>query len=130
MDRVFLDANVLFSAAYRPNAGLAPLWKLEDCILYSSRYALAEAMANLDENAQKERLKNLCRTVELVDATSFELPSTVALHEKDIPILGAAIGVAGTHLLTGDVRHFGPFLGKRIAGVLIQLPGDYLRGRK
>jgi len=29
MDRLFLDAHVLFSAAYRPNAGLLKLWKLK-----------------------------------------------------------------------------------------------------
>jgi hypothetical protein len=26
VDRVFLDANILFSAAYRPNAGLRLIW--------------------------------------------------------------------------------------------------------
>jgi len=29
MDRLFLDANVLFSAVYRPNPGLLKLWKLK-----------------------------------------------------------------------------------------------------
>ena len=29
MDRLFLDANVLFSAAYRADAGVARLWKVE-----------------------------------------------------------------------------------------------------
>jgi hypothetical protein len=30
LDRVFLDANVLFSAAYMENSGLARLWQLDD----------------------------------------------------------------------------------------------------
>jgi hypothetical protein len=34
-----------------------------------------------------------------------------------------------THLLTGDIRHFGPYLGRKIAGIAILLPGEYLRGR-
>jgi uncharacterized protein len=49
MDRLFLDANVLFSAAYRPDAGLGQLWKLEGAILCSSHYALEEARINLTE---------------------------------------------------------------------------------
>jgi hypothetical protein len=36
-----------------------------------------------------------------------------------------------THLLTGDILHlhFGPYLGRKIAGIAILLPGEYLRGR-
>ncbi len=30
MDRLFLDANVLFSAAYRDDSGLQRLWDLSD----------------------------------------------------------------------------------------------------
>jgi hypothetical protein len=33
MHRLFLDANILFSAAYRPDAGLIKLWKLPDATL-------------------------------------------------------------------------------------------------
>jgi hypothetical protein len=29
-------------------------------------------------------------------------------------------------MLTGDFWHFGPYYGKRIEGVLILSPGDYL----
>ena len=43
MDRLFLDANVLFSAPYRIDAGLVRLWKLKDATLCSSRHALEEA---------------------------------------------------------------------------------------
>jgi len=43
MHRLFLDANILFSAAYRPHAGLLQFWKLKDTILCSSHYAMEEA---------------------------------------------------------------------------------------
>jgi len=129
MDRVFLDANVLFSAAYRSNSGLLRLWALEDCALYSSRYAIAEVAANLDEDSQRERLDNLCKTLTLVDAVSIKLPHGIVLPEKDVPILAAAIKADASHLLTGDVRHFGRYLGRRISGVLVQLPGEYLKAR-
>jgi uncharacterized protein len=52
VDRLFLDANVLFSTAYRPNAGLLQFWKLKQATLCSSHYALAEARINLSDEAQ------------------------------------------------------------------------------
>jgi len=52
MHRLFLDANILFSAAYRPDAGLVQFWKLKDTILCASRYAIEEARINLAEDVQ------------------------------------------------------------------------------
>lgn len=129
MERVFLDANVLFSAAYRADAGLLKLWRVRGIQLCSSSYALEEARINLDEPAQRTRLTQLEAKLQLFDAPEQELPSGVLLPGKDVPILLAAIAANATHLLTGDLRHFGPYLGRRIAGVLILTPGDYLSRR-
>jgi uncharacterized protein len=126
MDRLFLDANVLFSAAYRPDAGLRQFWKLKEAILCSSHYALEEARINLTENFQRRRLATLAGQVRLFDAAPRELPSTVSLPEKDVPILLAAIEAKATHLITGDLRHFGPYLGKKLEGILVLSPADYL----
>ncbi len=124
--RVFLDANVLFSAAWREDAGLARLWQLPAVQLLSSRYAAEEAARNLDTPAQRVRLTRLITGVELVpDAGVGELPAGIELPQKDRPILLAAIGAAATHLLTGDLRHFGPLFGTTVEGVLIQLPADF-----
>ena len=127
MDRLFLDANVLFSAAYRPDAGLLRLWRLKGVLLCSSRYALEEARINLDEADQRTRLTKLSAAVRLFDAAERKLPRWVSLPDKDVPIVLAAIEARATHLLTGDVRHFGPYFGKKIAGVAIVLPGEYFR---
>jgi predicted nucleic acid-binding protein len=129
MDRLFLDANVLFSAAYRPAAGLLQLWKLRDVKLCSSRYALEEAKINLTEQDQRMRLSRLSEKVQLFGAALRQLPHGISLPEKDVPILLAAIEARCTHLLTGDVRHFGPYFGKKTEGVSIVPPGDYLRNR-
>jgi hypothetical protein len=51
MHRLFLDANVLFSAAYLPDTALLRLWNLKGTILGTSRYALEEARANLEQEA-------------------------------------------------------------------------------
>jgi|SRR6185437_11015391 len=129
MDRVFLDANVLFSAAYRPDAGLLGLWKLRDVVLCTSRYALEEARINLTEEAQAVRLQKLAADLDIFDSPFQELPPGIALPGKDAPILQAAIALRATHLLTGDLRHFGPYLGKSIGGVLVLLPAHYLKSR-
>jgi predicted nucleic acid-binding protein len=129
MDRLFLDANVLFSAAYRPDAGLLSLWKLKNVTLCSSRYAIEEARFNLDDNAERARLETLTQHPHLFQAAARDLPSGISLPEKDVPILLAAIETSASHLLTGDVRHFGSHFGRRIAGTLILLPGEYLRAR-
>ena len=127
MDRLFLDANVLFSAAYRPDAGLLILWKLKNVTLCSSRYAVEEARFNLDEDDQRVRLEKISAHLHLFEAAARELPSGVSLPEKDAPILLAAIAARASHLLTGDIRHFGPHFGHQIAGIMILLPGEYLR---
>lgn len=130
MERLFLDANVLFSSAYRPDAGLLAFWKLQGAALCSSRYAVEEARANLTEPAQLRRLRKLEESLELFDAPALSAPQKINLPEKDRPILLAAIAARATHLVTGDFRHFGPYFGKRIEGVLIVTPADYLRSRK
>lgn len=129
MDRLFLDANILFSAAYRSDAGLVQFWKLKDVILCSSRYALEEARINLAEKAQRDRLASLARHVHLFDATSGDLPGKLVLPEKDAPIFLAAMEARATHLITGDMRHFGPYFGKCLEGILVLSPADYLRAR-
>lgn len=129
MDRLFLDANVLFSAAHREDAGLLDLWKLKNVSLCSSHYALAEAKINLTESTQVQRLEKLAMVLELFDAALYELPGEIYLPDKDAPILLAAVEARATHLLTGDIRHFGAYFGKKICGILIVPPGDYLRRR-
>lgn len=126
-DRLFLDANILFSAAYRANAGLLELWKLRDVVLCSSYYALEEARVNLTEFVQLERLHRLADDLELFEAPDGELPRGVSLPQKDVPIMLAAIHARATYLLTGDIRHFGPYFDKKICGIIIMLPGEYIR---
>jgi predicted nucleic acid-binding protein len=130
VDRVFLDANVLFSAAYREDAGLAGLWKLDGVQLISSGYAAEEARRNLADGDQRDRLAKLLCAVELVaEADPRTTEEDLRLPEKDRPILQAAVRARATHLLTGDVTHFGRFFGERMEGVLILQPGAYLRSR-
>ena len=127
MDRIFLDANVLFSAAYRADSGLLAFWKLRDVELCSSRYAIEEARINLEEEAQRRRLAQLTPALQLFDARERELPSGITLPDKDAPILLAAMEARATHLVTGDVRHFGVYFGKTVHSILIVTPAEYLK---
>lgn len=127
MDRIFLDANVLFSAAYRPKAGLTKLWTLKDVELITSYYALEEARTNLQEQLQRARLNRLIGTLRVIsEVIDQSLPQQVTLPKKDRPILLAAIHAQATHLLTGDITHFGKYYRKTIQGVLILPPAEYL----
>lgn len=127
-DRVFLDANVLFSAAYREAAGLLRLWKLEGVDLLTSSYALEEARRNLEGREQRGRLYQLVADLELVsEVPNRGIPEDVDLPEKDLPILQAALGAGATYLLTGDITHFGNLLGREIEGLRVERPGTYLR---
>jgi uncharacterized protein len=125
MDRVFLDANVLFAAAWRSDAALQRLWVLDNAELLSSEYAIEEARRNLETPAQRGRLTRLLRKVRRVEAEHFTLPRNVRLPEKDMPILLAAIDGGATHLLTGERDHFGPYFRQEIGGMLILPPAEY-----
>jgi len=127
MDRLFLDANVLFSAVYQTDAGLLRLWKLRNVMLCSSRYALEEARINLANEDQRRRLTKLSGSIHLFEAGQGPLPRGVSLPEKDQPILLGAIAARATHLLTGDIRHFDPYFARKIEGIVIALPGQYLK---
>ena len=129
MERIFLDANVLFSAAYRTNTRLLELWRLKGASLWSSRYALEEARINLAREDQQSRLMKLAEALTFCEATDRKIPPGIRLPEKDIPILQAAIEGRADFLLTGDIRHFGPYLGRKVEGVVILLPAQYLRQR-
>ena len=129
MARVFLDANVLFSAAYKKTK-LRSLWKLPNVTLLSSSYAVAEAETNLARERPEAvtELEKLLKTVRVVKATdSQSLPASIKLEDKDRPILMAAISASATHLLTGDIKHFGHLLGMRVEGVLILTPAQYFQ---
>jgi uncharacterized protein len=133
LDRVFLDANVLYSAAYMEFAGLARLWRLDDVQLLSSAYAIEEARRNLarDRPEAVPRLERLLESISTVDAPQgFKLPENIRLEPKDQPILLAAIQGKADFLLTGDVRHFGHLYGKRIASVLVVRPAVYFACRQ
>ncbi|MCA9310271.1 MAG: PIN domain-containing protein [Phycisphaerales bacterium] len=139
MDCVFLDANVLFSAAYRPGpGGLDQLWSLPGTRLCTSGYAASEAVRNAQRSGienHAERLLAILTAMEILadhpdGFATLDVRPEITLPDKDWPILRAAIDGGCTHLLTGDRRHFGDLYGHRVKGVLILPPGEYIRLRR
>jgi uncharacterized protein len=132
VERVFLDANVLYSAAYLENSALAGLATFKDIQLLTSAYAIEEARRNLaiDRMPAIARLNRILATVVIVDAPqNLALPKDIRLDAKDVPILLAAIHGQSHVLLTGDLRHFKQLYGKRIKGVLVLRPAEFLQRR-
>lgn len=129
MDRLFLDANILFSASYREDAGVTVLWSLPNVVLLTSPYAIEEAQRNLAKRDQKKRLTRLIQSLQLVQAATAPeaMRREVELPDKDWPILAGAIAAEATHLITGDLKHFGPYFGQTIHGILVLPPADYIR---
>jgi predicted nucleic acid-binding protein len=121
--RVFLDANILFSAALpesRMRAFLEAFSRKADFL--TNAYAIEEARRNLqlkfpDSLKTLERLTTRCQ---LISQLAADL--TAELPLKDKPILGGAIGGRATHLLTGDERDFGKYWGRTIQGVKVVSP--------
>ena len=131
MDRLFLDANVLYSAAESPTSRFRVFWDMGDVELVTSVYAQEEARRNLDTDTLRDRLANLAEGLTVIEDIPAESLVSLPLNlpEKDRPILLAAIQAKATHLLTGDKKHFGPYYGQTIEGVLILPPAEYLRTR-
>src|SRR4030042_1848652 len=128
VDRIFLDANILFSVAYG-SSGLNRLWKLtrqKRCMLFASHFVVEEANRNLSHPEQTKRLQDYLSEVRIVPEVDLTLPCPIELPEKDRPVLMAAISVQANYLLTGDVTHFGKYFGQKVNGVQICRPRDYL----
>lgn len=132
MDVVFLDANVLFSAAYRTDSRIRRLWRLAGVRLITSSYAVEEARRNLDSSGQRADLEGLLRSVEVVrhKPAHRRLPTDLKLPEKDRPIVVDAIDAGAAILLTGDLKHFGQYYGEVVGGVRILPPAEYLRRKR
>lgn len=131
MDRLFLDANILVSAALKPESRLAGLWMLAEVRLLASPHVVAEARRNVREPEAASRLAALLGAVAVLpsEPAEFEIAGCPPLLEKDRPVLLGAIVANADYLLTGDMTHFRECFGKRLGGVLVVLPREYLRQR-
>ncbi len=128
--RLFLDANVLFTAAHNPagrSAALFPLAGEGVCSIVSSPHALEEARRNLrikypSAMGALERLLTQCSVEPEASSKDVSWALQQGLPEKDAPILAAAVQGRCEVLVTGDRTHFGALYGRRVRGVLVLSP--------
>jgi len=130
--RLFLDSNVLFTAAHNPEGKASLVIELAvegHWEVVTSAYCLAEARLNMERKhpATLGRLSEILRAVRLVPDVAGER-CALSLPEKDRPVFAAAQRCKATHFLTGDRRHFGPYMNKPrdTMGVVVQTVGDFL----
>jgi predicted nucleic acid-binding protein len=126
--RIFLDANILFSAAKSTGAVQQllelPIKSGHEC--WADAYVVEEARRNLAAKSPDglPTLDKLVARVRVAGAHPHLSTSRalLALTEKDRPVLDAAIRLHCDALVSGDSTHFGQFYGKTIEGVAIHSP--------
>jgi predicted nucleic acid-binding protein len=126
--RVFLDANILFSAAKSDGAirRLLALLAQAGHECHADTYVVEEARRNLALKAPGSLpvLDRLVSRIHVAQASAGIAEAEVvrSLPEKDRPVLAAAIQLGCQALVTGDRTHFGVIHGKTLGGVTIHSP--------
>lgn len=134
--RIFVDANVLFSAARSAGAIRTLLQMLQSTghALAADAYVVTEARRNLEAKASADTqiyLQGLLAQMEVRQVSYAEVAHEQSLvrwlPEKDRPVLLAAMAMQCDVLLTGDRTHFGAGYGKTFAGVMVYAPAQLAR---
>jgi predicted nucleic acid-binding protein len=124
--RLFLDANVLVSAAWKDASKVLRLWQIPNVELVTSNFAVEECQRNLPLLEQHERLARLLLATRVL---SFHRPPILQnappLAPKGQHVLAAAVLARASFLVTGDRTHFGAWYGSRILGVRVEPPASF-----
>ncbi len=125
--RIFLDANILFSAVKSDGAIQSLVERLlgEGCECWVDGYVVEEARRNIIAKApgrlrQFADLLSRLSVATVVPSISGAEPH--GLPEKDRIVMAAAAALGCDALVTGDRTHFGKLYGRRVAGVRIHSP--------
>ena len=130
--KLYLDANVIFSAAHREEGRAQDLVELArggHCELITSAHALEEARRNLQlksvgfEHRLAEALAQI-RVVAEAPAALVEWARAQDLPLKDAPILAAAVHAKADLLVTGDRRDFSHLFGRALRGTSVVTPAS------
>lgn len=126
--RIFLDANVLFSAARADGVIRRLLSELQTRKheLVVGQLVVVEARRNLERKASPAAgvfLESLLQSIDSSDAVPRLVATDVDwLVEKDRHVLRAAIHLRCEVLMSGDFAHFGAGYGRTFDGVKILSP--------
>ena len=126
--RVFPDANILCSAAKTAGAVRKLLSRLEagGHVLCADAYVVEESRRNLLAKGPEAvaTLEALLARMEVAAFHPGALPPRVAalVHEKDRPVVAAAVRMSCDALVSGDRTHFGALYGEDLSGVAVHSP--------
>ena len=128
--RIFLDANILFSAAYGTESPMRAFFRLAEvgiCELLASPFALDEARRNIARKhpAKTPDLERLIAQIAVcreAGAEEVRWARSTGLPDKDAPILAAAVQAKADILVTGDRADFGVLYGRNLRGVQVLPP--------
>ncbi|MCF7992537.1 MAG: PIN domain-containing protein [Thiohalocapsa sp.] len=131
---LFLDANILFSAAYRDGSPALLLFELASarrCRLVTSGFAWDECHRNITLKSPQrgpalDALKGQLEYAPVPDTAAIVRAANHGLPDKDAPILAAARQAKVDILVTGDRTHFGHLYGKVTDGVCVLTLSDSL----
>jgi uncharacterized protein len=133
VSRVFLDANILFSAAITPEGRARAIFELagEHATLLATDYAVEEARRNLERKypSRLTELETLLEVVAILDAPPLQLVEELAPlvpDAADAPVLAGAVSGGADMLVTGNERDFRDLYGTEVRGVLVLRPRDAL----
>ncbi|MEX2581077.1 MAG: PIN domain-containing protein [Verrucomicrobiales bacterium] len=128
--RVFLDANILFSAARSDGAirRLVGLLREAGHTCCVDAFVIEEARRNLAAKAPaaQPELDSILATMAILPILPPDrrLLKSLPLPEKDRPVLAAAILGACDALVTGDRSHFGLLFGTSVRGAAVYSPAE------
>jgi predicted nucleic acid-binding protein len=132
--RIFLDANILFSAAKSNGAVRRLLSELhaDGHNLVADAYVAIEAQRNIAAKAEAEAAAYLEALLSRIEVHSAQYVATAHaaanwLPDKDRPVLLAAIACKCDVLVTGDRTHFGAGYGKTFEGVTVHSPAQLVQ---
>jgi len=131
---LFLDANIIFSAAYKNGLSrvLLLFGKAGTVRLITSDWVLEEAKRNLQIKFEKSLpffRREILPTLRIQSPDISHWVCPVKLHEKARPVLGAAVALKAAYMITGDTRHFRHLFGKTVQGVTITNPRNYFQSK-
>lgn len=129
---MFLDANILFSAA-KSDGAVRELLRMimhagHECFV--DDFVVTEARRNLLVKGP-QALKEFEALIARMKVSPAQTPDpsnaeTEWLPDKDRPVLSAAIRLRCEFLVTGDRTHFGAGYGRAFGGVAIHSPRSLL----
>lgn len=136
MIKVFLDANIFFSASYSSKGGSFQILRLAEknkISIFTSTLAIKEAERNLQRKASDEALYRFYNFLDDIDLKFIKVNRPLSkakfgkiTGEKDAPILAAALESKALFLVTLDRKHLLNIKTSKLGNLKVVTPGEFI----